>query len=673
MSTPTSIAGSRLLKRLGEDEYGISWLARRHGQWVVIKTLHPYLIDHAVRFERSLATLLRLRHPHVAAPIACGQDDQTAYAVAPWFQGEPLDELLHRLDREGRAPMDPRQVAAIGAQIADALDHLGAHGLVHGEIAPARVLITVQGEAVLTGLDVPREITRPTTQGMGVVRGGIEFMSPEQIRGLTATSQSDIFALGLVLHTALTGVNPFRAETSIGTLVAILNPQERPAPPSSLNPAVDEALDAVIQKATALDPGARWASGGAMAEALKACIGPRGRSAGAGRVDLVEALGRVRGWMHEGRPGMIRGLLERHPELSQEPALTQYIWDHLSGRVLGSLRAGEMPDWFDVALMDLLPEAIAGLSGVLVDEALSEESRATAAWLLGELEAGEAGFDLARVLDKPLPLLVNQALDALGRLPSPPPLGVRLGPFSIKPCEVPWETLEQEPGQDFARVRHCGQCERRVVRADDLDALRALVGVECVSFNDARSAEARRVEVRCEEARVVLEVGESVSPDALMPAALISADLAQLRLHNSDGLLTVEGLRSWGSGMPLRVGTADQVDLIGGWIARTTPGTRSVRIERAWTEQRAAEDPLRALEENLAAPDAPEGRPMDPEGPWGGVGADRRPSATAPGEGAAAASVDDAGAGVGGVDRDPGSGSEASGLWGRIKAWWRRG
>jgi predicted Ser/Thr protein kinase len=214
------------------------------------------------RFEREARLTAAIDHPNVIPVYAAGEDDGHLYLVMRYVDGTDLQALLRRHGR-----LEPVRAAAIVAQVGEALDAAHAAGLVHRDVKPANVLLS--GDHVyLSDFGLTRTIgsdTRLTDSGEWM--GTVDFMSPEHLAGRRTDARSDVYALGCVLHAALTGTPPFRRDTAPQTIVAHLH--DAPPRPSA-TAGVPPAFDAVMARALAKDPDDRYPSAGDLGRAAAA-------------------------------------------------------------------------------------------------------------------------------------------------------------------------------------------------------------------------------------------------------------------------------------------------------------------------------------------------------------------------------------------------------------------
>jgi len=246
------------------------------------------------RFGREVQSLLRIRHPGVVAVRDAGQHEGTPYLVVDIVEGESLAD---RLERAG--PLSPAEAVPIARQLADALAHCHAHGILHRDLKPDNVLLDGEGRARLTdfGLahDLEASLERSRLTVAGRLLGTPGFWPPEQAGvDLEAIGpRSDVFGLGAVLYASLTGRPPFSGETLPEVLAALDEPVE---PPSAHAPGVDPLLDAVCLRCLERDPERRFGSAAEVGEALAGYATP-GRPAerrrGASRARRIAAVAAI--------------------------------------------------------------------------------------------------------------------------------------------------------------------------------------------------------------------------------------------------------------------------------------------------------------------------------------------------------------------------------------------
>ena len=274
-----SVGPYRVLQKLGEGGMGEVFLATdtRLNRKVALK----YLSDPSLDLPRARERLLRearaaaqISHPNIAAIYDILDTGTHPCIVMEYVPGESLSQVA------GRGPMPVDRVASIGAQLADALAHAHAAGVVHRDLKPANVVLTAEGAVkildfgVARVLDIDEELAaadEPTREALlsqpGRFAGTPAYMAPEQLAGRTATPLSDIYSLGVTLFELLTSHRPFGGKTTPDLVYQMLS---SPVPlPSALNGAVPPVLDAIVAKAMARDPAQRYRSAGEMAADLR--------------------------------------------------------------------------------------------------------------------------------------------------------------------------------------------------------------------------------------------------------------------------------------------------------------------------------------------------------------------------------------------------------------------
>jgi serine/threonine-protein kinase len=277
----TIFAGCRIEGVLGRGGMGVIYRAteQRLGRPVALKLIATEQAsdpDVRERFEREARLTASIDHPNVIPVYAAGEEDGHLYLVMRYVPGTDLQAVLKR---DGR--LAPARAADVVAQVADALDAAHAAGLVHRDVKPANVLIA--GEHVyLSDFGITRvqaADTRITDSGNWI--GTVDFMAPEHLRSEPTDARSDVYALGCVLYTALTGRPPFRRDTVPATITAHLHD---PPPRPSDTPGVPETFDVVIARALAKDPAQRYPSAGDLGRAARAAALGRAASTARGSV-----------------------------------------------------------------------------------------------------------------------------------------------------------------------------------------------------------------------------------------------------------------------------------------------------------------------------------------------------------------------------------------------------
>ncbi len=249
-----------LLQKIAEGGMGTVYRGRRRdtGAVVAIKVVPPHLSRNPVllkRFEKEFIAASRLEHPHIVRALDFGEDNGTPFLVMEFVDGESLGR---RIERHGRLP-EAEAIRIIG-QVAQGLHKAHRQGLIHRDVKPDNILITMDGTAKLTDLGLVRELDTDlnlTRTGRGL--GTPHFMAPEQFRNAkNADERCDVYSLGATLYMAVTGELPFR---SLNPLDAFMKKVQNELPaPRSLVPSLTERTDWAIRRAMSPDPATRPAS-----------------------------------------------------------------------------------------------------------------------------------------------------------------------------------------------------------------------------------------------------------------------------------------------------------------------------------------------------------------------------------------------------------------------------
>ncbi|GID32712.1 serine/threonine-protein kinase [Paractinoplanes brasiliensis] len=228
------------------------------GRTVAVKILLPALLDEpgfAERFRGEARTMATINHPGVVDVYDYGSDQQLAFLVMEYVEGDALSRTLSRVGR-----LTPARTMALIAQAADALQAAHANGIVHRDVKPGNLLVRPNGTLVLTDFGIARSALVGQLTVAGSVLGTASYISPEQASGAVATPASDVYALGVVAYQCLSGHRPFDGATPME--IAMKHVRETPRPlPGDIPPQVR----AIVDRALAKDPNARWPSASALA------------------------------------------------------------------------------------------------------------------------------------------------------------------------------------------------------------------------------------------------------------------------------------------------------------------------------------------------------------------------------------------------------------------------
>jgi serine/threonine protein kinase len=264
--------------RIGHGAMGVVYEGRdlREGRAVAIKVLNR--LTDTRRFRREVSLAVGLDHPRLCRVFDAGIQGTTPYLVMERLVGESLHDRLAR----GRLGLP--SAAAIASQLLEAVSAMHRAGILHRDIKPGNVFLLAEpgsGEPSVKVIDfgLAKRARPAADDGWSIIteRDGVpgspSYLSPEQLRGETDLDERvDLWASGVTLYEMLTGQRPFVAETVGGLFRRIMGAS--PAAPSTFDPAVPTALDAVALRALAKDRDERYRTADAMLEELRAALPP---------------------------------------------------------------------------------------------------------------------------------------------------------------------------------------------------------------------------------------------------------------------------------------------------------------------------------------------------------------------------------------------------------------
>jgi len=254
-----------ILGELGRGAMGIVYKARdpKINRVVAVKTISlagqppEEEREYRERFVHEAEAAGRLSHPGIVTVFDVGEEPETRapYIVMEFVAGQSLDKLL--LSREDRKL--PSEVALqITLELAEALDCAHGQGVVHRDLKPANILVTEDGHVKIADFGVAKlNLSNSTLSGRTL--GTPAYMSPEQLHGDEVDGRSDLFSLGVVLYTVLTGYRPFQGNSAMTVAFKVVN--RDPIPATILDTELPPGLDYIIGRAIAKDPSERYQRG----------------------------------------------------------------------------------------------------------------------------------------------------------------------------------------------------------------------------------------------------------------------------------------------------------------------------------------------------------------------------------------------------------------------------
>lgn len=223
---------------------------------VAVKILHAQFQsdeEFIEKFHREAQAAARLSHPNIVNIYDVGVSGDDHYIVMEYVPGRTLKELIQQ-----KGHLSPEEALTITGEIAEALAHAHAHGLVHCDIKPHNILMMNGQTAKVADFGIARAVTESTMTYSGNVIGSVHYFSPEQAKGTMITPKSDVYSLGVVLYEMLTGELPFTGENPVS--IAMKHLQDEPTPVRRIDPDIPPVVEALVSRMMAKDPAMRPSS-----------------------------------------------------------------------------------------------------------------------------------------------------------------------------------------------------------------------------------------------------------------------------------------------------------------------------------------------------------------------------------------------------------------------------
>ena len=269
-----------LLERIASGGMATVYLGRALGSGgfervVAVKVCHDHLRqneDFVKMFLDEARLAAKIHHPNVVATIDVSDVDGL-YLVMDFIEGDHLLGVIRAAIHQGMAVPPPIALRIVSDMLTglhaahELTDSAGSpYNIVHRDVSPPNILVGLDGITRIADFGVAKAAARATETRDGQLKGKIAYMAPEQFEGL-ATRQADVFSAGVVLWETLVGKRLFAGKTDVETMRQVL--MVDPAAPSTVNPAVPPALDAVVLRALAKNPEQRYASAADFADAIE--------------------------------------------------------------------------------------------------------------------------------------------------------------------------------------------------------------------------------------------------------------------------------------------------------------------------------------------------------------------------------------------------------------------
>jgi serine/threonine-protein kinase len=279
-------------------------------KWVAIKRLHAHLLrdENAVNmFVEEARIAASISHPNVATVFELGEDDGDYFIAMEYLHGEPLREIVRRLQQRGEI-MPPQIACRILSDAAEGLHAAHDAGVVHRDATPHNLFVTYEGATKVVDFGVAKIRAAVGTTGAGELKGKLAYMAPEQITGGAVDRRTDVFALGVVAWELTTGQRLFRGKCDRDTMDKVLQCQV---------PRTTSFIDHIIMQALAPNPDDRFATARQFARAIQIVLMGRGELVT--RDDVSAFLRRIMPDRIAARDSMVSGGC---PRVEPNPAAT---------------------------------------------------------------------------------------------------------------------------------------------------------------------------------------------------------------------------------------------------------------------------------------------------------------------------------------------------------------
>jgi serine/threonine protein kinase len=245
---------------------------------VAIKLIHLHRVTDASvldRFRREAQVVAALRHPGIVQVYDFDIDTEldVFYMVMEFVQGESLAHRLLSIEAQGgELPLE--EALRLFQLITEAVAYAHSRGVIHCDLKPDNVMLTIEGQPILTDFGIAKLISGERFTSSDDILGTPHYMSPEQGTGRwKIDARTDVYALGVILYELTTGHLPFTGDTSMSIMFKHIN--EQPTLPRAINPELPEAIEQIILKAIAKDPTWRYPSAQELLAAVEELSSPR--------------------------------------------------------------------------------------------------------------------------------------------------------------------------------------------------------------------------------------------------------------------------------------------------------------------------------------------------------------------------------------------------------------
>ncbi|SDM53427.1 serine/threonine protein kinase [Psychrobacillus sp. OK028] len=219
------------------------------------------------RFQREALSATSLTHPNIVNIYDVGEDEDIHYIVMEFVKGKTLKEYILL-----NAPVSPMKSVMLMKQLTSAISTAHNNHIIHRDIKPQNILLDEEENVKVTDFGIAMALSATSYTQTNSVLGTVHYLSPEQARGGTATKQSDVYALGIVLFELLTGQLPFSGESAVS--IALKHLQTETPSIRKIIPSIPQSIENVVLKATAKNPKDRYRSAEEMEADLATALSP---------------------------------------------------------------------------------------------------------------------------------------------------------------------------------------------------------------------------------------------------------------------------------------------------------------------------------------------------------------------------------------------------------------
>jgi YVTN family beta-propeller protein len=282
----TELAGYRIEALVGRGGMGAVYRAdeTRLGRKVALKVIATELADDRrfrERFLRESRIAASLDHPHIVPIYQAGEDAGALFIAMRYVDGASLAQVVAET-----GALDPGRAIGLLEQVAEALDAAHEQGLVHRDVKPSNILVSVAGgkeHCYLSDFGLTKRTgSLSGVSAAGEIVGTLEYVAPELITGDDVDARADVYSLACVLYECLTGTAPFPRATDVALLWAHVH--EEPQRPSRVGAGLPDAVDGVLARALAKDAEKRYWTAGELVAAARSALGLARTTAPAPRV-----------------------------------------------------------------------------------------------------------------------------------------------------------------------------------------------------------------------------------------------------------------------------------------------------------------------------------------------------------------------------------------------------